>query len=498
MNGVIGIVQLLAETALSAEQEEYVEVISTSGDALLGIVNDVLDFSKISEGKLDLEYHPLKLRAVVESSLDIVAPRAAQKRVDLAYVMEPEVPSMIEGDVVRLRQILVNLLNNAVKFTSKGEVVVSVKTLHHEDGREQLHFAVRDTGIGIPAAHMGRLFQAFSQVDASTTRKYGGTGLGLAICKQLTELMGGDIWVESVEGKGSTFHFTIDAHTPENYVTNKLPELTELAGLRLLIVDDNETNRFILTRQAEMWGMLPCAAASAAEALAWLQEGRPFDIAVLDMQMPEMDGYSLAVAIRQLPAYDHMPLIMLSSIGYKPAHRAQELFAKHATKPIKPLALQKVLLTVVYEYFLLAPQTKSKSPKNQVPQRPLRILLAEDNQINQQVALGLLRQMGQEAQVVTNGAEVLAALEQAPYDVILMDIQMPQMDGVVATQQIRAQGTEIQQPHIIAMTANAVKGDRERFLEAGMDAYLGKPFKFDALRELLVQAEAQLEEAAHL
>lgn len=487
LNGVIGMTELLSETILDDDQQEFVDIIKTSGNALLEIINDVLDFSKISAGKLDLEYQPFNLRETVEEALDILAPKAVQKGLELAFMKAHGIPSTIMGDVMRLRQILVNLLSNAVKFTEKGEVVVSVSKVEQDGQYEQLHFSVRDTGIGIPTESINNLFQSFTQIDASTTRKYGGTGLGLTISKQLCERMGGTMWVESTVGKGSTFHFTIDLETPPGYQTKLLPELPELVGRRMLIVDDNETNRLILIRQAEMWGMKPKAATSAMEALDWLREDRPFDLAILDMQMPHMDGYMLAQEIRQLPSYAMMPLIMLSSIGHKPLRSGQNLFAAHATKPIKVAALRKIVQSVCASFL---PATTNGYEQTEITdvtfqEKSLRILLAEDNEINQKVALGMLSQLGFQADVAVNGLQAIQALENQAYDVILIDIQMPEMDGLETTQYIRAHWPTSQQPHIIAMTANAVNGDRERFLAAGMNDYVSKPVRIKALAAAL-------------
>ncbi len=381
LNGVIGMTELLAETPLDEEQLEFVEIIRTSSDALLSIINNVLDFSKISEDKLDLEMQPVNVRQVLEEAIDIVSPRVARKNVEIAYVVAYEAPIVILGDVGRLRQILVNLLSNAVKFTEAGEITISVMNHQHQDGRPQIHFAVKDTGIGIPQEAVERIFQSFSQVDASTTRKYGGTGLGLAISQHLCKKMGGQMWVESHLGEGSTFHFTIDAVTPAEYVPVSLPELPELA------------------QQTALWDMmLPDTAVSGAEALA-------------------------APGKQQEPS-----------------------------------------------------STSSA-----------RILLAEDNPINQQVALSILEHLGFQADVAANGLEVLAALERQPYDVILMDIQMPEMDGLETTRQICARLPEGKRPYIIAMTANAVKGDRERYLATGMNHYISKPVRIAAIAEALAQ-----------
>ncbi|MFT5193304.1 MAG: PAS domain S-box-containing protein [Cellvibrionaceae bacterium] len=489
LNGVIGMAELLQETELDQEQEEFVEIINTSGTALLSIINDILDFSKINEGKIELEYQPFHLREVIEESLDMLASKAAQKGLELACMMSHRLPLNIIGDVVRVRQILVNLLSNAVKFTEQGEVIVSVEKQTGPDGRNQLHVAVRDTGIGIPEEAIGRLFQSFSQVDASTTRNYGGSGLGLAISKELAELMGGQMWVESVFGKGSTFHFTFDLTAAQDIIIPKLEKPPELAGKRLLIVDDNETNRMILIRQTMLWGMLPEAASSGEEALRWLNEKRDYDLAIIEMNMPKMDGCMLASEIQGLSHYSNFPLIMLSSIGYKLPARGKALFSAQASKPVKVKALRKVIESVCRDQepvkLKAKPETRITTKDDSLTKSPVRILLTEDNVANQKVALGALKHLGYRADLAVNGREAVEAVEQFAYEVILMDVQMPEMDGIEATQQIRKRCSETKQPYIIAMTANAVTGDKERFLAAGMDAYVSKPVRLKVLADVL-------------
>ncbi|MFK7801789.1 MAG: response regulator [Anaerolineae bacterium] len=491
LNGVIGMADLLQETDLDEEQEEFVEIINSSGTALLSIINDILDFSKIAEGKIELEYQPFNLREMIEESLDMLAPKAAKKGIELAYMMSHSLPLMVIGDLVRVRQILINLLSNAVKFTEQGEVIVSAGSTQHKDGRNQLHISVRDTGIGIPEEGLSRLFRSFSQVDASTTRSYGGSGLGLAISKELSELMGGTMWVESTFGEGSTFHFKIDlVVAPESSAPRQLSP-PELAGKRVLIIDDNATNRKILLAQTRLWGMHPEAASSGEEAISWLKTKESFDIAIVDMQMPKMDGHMLAMEIRKLPTEIDLPLIMLSSIGHKLSGEAQQLFSAHVSKPVKINSLRKIIQTVCLESITSKmdekPQRelkKSKPKKEQIEKRA-RILLAEDNETNRKVALGTLRSLGYQADVVINGREAVEALERRSYEVILMDIQMPEMDGIEATQQIRKRCADNKQPYIIAMTANAIKGDRERFLAAGMDEYVSKPIRRKVLADAL-------------
>ncbi|MFC2029397.1 GAF domain-containing protein [Chloroflexota bacterium] len=500
MNAIIGMTSLLRDTDLDPEQSEFSETIRHSGEALLTIINDILDFSKIEADKLELENQPFDLRDCVESSLDLLAPSAAGRGLDLAYVIDLETPEAIVGDVTRLRQILVNLLSNAVKFTEQGEVVLSVSSEQlsspasdADHKRHMLHFRVRDSGIGIPADRINRLFRSFSQVDASTTRRYGGTGLGLAISRRLSELMGGTMWVESdgVPGHGTTFHFTIQAKDAPAPARPYLDEVQPvLQDKRVLIVDDNATNRRILTKQMELWQMNSHAIASPPEALNWLQDDPEFDIAILDMQMPVMDGLTLSKEIRKLPnRASKLPLVMLTSLGHNEVKENTEEFAAFLTKPIKPSSLFDVMVSI-----FTGQPTRARRRKRDKEQQfdakmgerwPLHILLAEDNATNQKLALRILARMGYEADLAANGLEVLGALRRQVYDVVLMDVQMPEMDGLEATRTLRRELPETQQPRVIAMTANAMQGDREMCLAAGMDDYVSKPIRIEELVEAL-------------
>jgi CheY-like chemotaxis protein/HPt (histidine-containing phosphotransfer) domain-containing protein len=510
MNGVIAMSGLLLETPLTQEQRGYIETIYSSSEALLTITNDILDFSKIESGKLELEHRPLNLRACIEEAFDLLAAKASEKKLDLAYQMDDGIPPNVSGDVTRLRQVLVNLLSNAIKFTSAGEVVAGVKILASPPpGREtepwHLHFFVRDTGIGIPVDRLARLFKSFSQADASTCRRYGGTGLGLAISKRLVELMNGKMWVESVPQKGSTFHFTLPMQAALDVPQEPLLEgrQAQLADLRLLVVDDNPTNRRILTLQTSKWGMIPRDAQSGPQALEWLRSGEKFDLAILDMQMPDMDGLMLAGEIRKLADNTALPLVLLTSMGVRTdtPEFANAAFASCLTKPIKPAQLHELLIRVVSG----AKAAARKAPPSlkldpQLAQRlPLRMLLCDDNAINLKVALRLVQQMGYEPGLATNGIEALAALDQQPFDLIFMDVQMPEMDGLEATKVIRERQCNLAQfptykgpVIIVAMTANAMPGDRERCIEAGMDDYLAKPVRPEEVRKIIERWASQV------
>jgi signal transduction histidine kinase/DNA-binding response OmpR family regulator/HAMP domain-containing protein len=498
MNAVIGMTSLLLDTHLSAEQREFVGTIRQSGDGLLTVINDVLDFSKIEAGRMELERQPFDLRECIEGALDLLASKAAEKGLDLAYYMGPQVPAAIFGDVTRLRQIMVNLLSNAVKFTDQGEVVLSVESEDEASAPlEGLRFSVRDTGIGIPPERMDRLFQSFTQIDPSMARRYGGTGLGLAISQRLVDMMGGRMWAESdgVPGLGSTFHFTIQAeaapHPPRPFLRGIQ---AGLSGKRVLIVDDNATNRKILTLQVEAWGMRSRAASSPTEALDWIHEGDRFDVALLDMQMPGMDGLTLTSELRResaaVPELDGpLPVILLTSGHWGGAAEGLGIVAC-LNKPIKPSQLYNVLLQLFADeetQKLDRPEAVRESPfdAEMGSRLPLRILVAEDNAINQQVALSFLERLGYRADVAANGLEVLSSLRRQPYDVVLMDVQMPEMDGLDATRRIRqSSAPELAgetQPRIIAMTANALKEDAEACLAAGMDDYLSKPIQAEEL-----------------
>lgn len=507
MNGVIGMVSLLLDTELTDEQREYVEATRSSADALLTIINDILDFSKIEAGKLELEHHPFELHTCIEEALDLLAPKAAEKRLDLAYVVADTIPKILVSDVTRLRQILVNLIGNAVKFTATGEVVVEVLPAAHgvrtiEPGHEGdtdlvrhpeqwlLHFSVRDTGIGVAVDRQHRLFKSFQQVDASTTRHYGGTGLGLAICKRLVELLGGRIWVESAAGKGATFHFTIAtrasaATAPPNWQTAQ----PQLAGKRLLVIEDNATNRRIVQQRAEQWGMTVECVTNAATAGKALAESAAFDAVLVDLQLPDKDGLTLADEIRQQPYGRYLPLLLLSSVRLRSddARPAATGISVYVHKPIRPAQL----LDALYRALSVQMQREKRTPispsldVNFARRLPLRVLLADDNPINQKVGLSVFAKLGYRADVANNGLEVIQALEHKVYDMLFLDVQMPEMDGLECARQISHRWTRDKRPVVIAMTGNALMGDREKCLAAGMDDYISKPVRIAELQAAL-------------
>jgi signal transduction histidine kinase/DNA-binding response OmpR family regulator len=496
MNAVIGMSGLLLDTPLTDEQRDFAATIRDSGDALLTIINDILDFSKIEAGRMDIEALPFDLRECVESALDLVAPRATEKSLETAYFFEGDVPPAISGDVTRLRQVLLNLLANAVKFTEHGEVVLTVTASAPRDGAVDLAFAVRDTGIGLTADGMGRLFQSFSQADSSTTRKYGGTGLGLAISRRLAELMGGRMWAESDgPGRGSTFHFTIHApvaHLPAARGRDFLGTQPELSGRRILVVDDNATNRRVLSLQTGKWGMQARECETPAEALRSLDGGETYDLAVLDMHMPEMDGVELARQIRRRRA--DMPLVLASSLGRREAGDTEGLFTAHLSKPVRQSQLYDTLAGVLAAQrparTSAAPARVAIDPGMGV-RHPLRILVAEDNAVNQKLALRILQQMGYRADLASNGIEAIESVERQPYDVVLMDVQMPEMDGLEAARRITSKWAQDARPRIVAMTANAMAGDREMCLAAGMDDYITKPIRVEQLVDALSRVQAR-------
>ncbi|HEY2951130.1 MAG TPA: response regulator [Verrucomicrobiae bacterium] len=515
MNGVIAMTGLLLQTELTQEQKDFVETVRTSGESLLTIINDILNFSKIESGKLELEAHPFDIRLCLEEAMDLLATKAGEKNLDLAYEVDDQLPGQMLGDVTRLRQVVVNLLGNAIKFTSEGEVVLTLKAgpiaspgSNPEVAAWDLLFSVRDTGIGIPADRLNRLFRSFSQVDSSTARQYGGTGLGLAISKGLVELMGGKMWVESTMGKGSTFHFSLVLQAA---ASTSVPPSTrahpQLAGLNILILDDNPTIRRVLHYHAQRWGAKPRAAESGQQALEWVREGEAFDLAIIERQMSRIDGGTVASEMRKLPIAQKLPIIFLTPVGVRAEGQSSSAPAitSYLTKPIKPAQLQAALLQFV-SGAKPAParvSTPSKLDPSMASRLPLRVLVTDDNVINQKVASRLLQQMGYRADVANNGLEAIHALERQPYDMILMDMQMPEMDGLEATRVIRQRQKEANShPHfrrpivIIAMTANAMQGDRETCIAAGMNDYVPKPIRPEMIQTAFERCASLLQRPA--
>jgi signal transduction histidine kinase/CheY-like chemotaxis protein len=496
MNGVIGLTDLLLDTTVTKEQREYLEMVKTSADVLLTLINDILDFSKIEAGKFALDPIAFKLRTCMTETLKPLAMRVHQKQLELIYDIDPDVPDEIVGDPTRLRQIIVNLIGNAIKFTEHGEIGLGVSVARQHGDELELVFSVRDTGIGIAPEKQKVIFRAFSQADTSTSRKFGGSGLGLTISTRLVEMMGGRMWVESEPGQGSCFHFSMKARIAAATAPMEKIEPQALQNLGVLVVDDNATNRLLLAKMLERWKMRPAQAANAAEALQRLQEakqaGAPFNLVLIDVQMPEVDGFALVEQLAKQSDLGDFAVMMLTSAGQPgDAVRCRELgVAAYLTKPVAQEELLPAILAVLEEREskMAAPRLVTRHTLRESGQH-LRILLAEDNAINQLLATRMLEKQGYAVTLANNGKEALSALEREKFDVVLMDIQMPEMDGFEATAAIRQQekGTPGQHQIVIAMTAHAIAGDRERCLRAGMDGYVSKPFR---LAELLKEIEA--------
>jgi len=487
MNGVIGMAELLAETDLNAEQADFVKVICESGDSLLCIINDILDFSKIESGNLDLEKIPIQIMGTIETTLDMFRSKAANKGIELIYYIEPDVPPYVMGDPVRIKQILINLVGNAIKFTDKGEILISVKKLNIRNKLVDLEFSVIDSGIGISEKQQKKLFQAFSQADISTTRKYGGTGLGLAITQRLVKLMGGNIWIKSKEGEGSEFTFILKLEIASDIMTETHfgSNIVELKGKKALIVDDTETNLKILSLQCKKWGMLSVTVNHADKAIELLKKGEKFDIGLLDMDLPEVDGLELSQQIREMYNAEELPLLLLSSVQ-KPETLTcpGELFFKYLSKPIKQAQLFSALKQAVSVSAKEIPKTNRKLKKNHnlppdlAKEIPLNILLAEDNNINIKLAVSIFSKMGYSLDIARNGVEALEMSLKNHYDIIFMDCQMPEMNGYDATLNLRKRKVKTV---IIAMTANAFEEDKKRCFDVGMDDYLSKPIRKEEL-----------------
>jgi len=488
MNGVLGMATLLNETTLNAEQKEYADTIKSSGEALLNVINDILDFSKIESGNLDIDPHQFDLRKCVEEVLDLFGSKIAQAKIDLVYQISPDIPLQLIGDSLRIRQVLINLVGNGIKFTSKGEVFVGVSVnKKHKDGSLELAFEVTDSGIGIPEDKISRLFEAFSQVDSSTTRKYGGTGLGLVISERLVHLMGGQISVKSVVGKGTTFSFTIQTKVAELSEPTYIFKTTRgIEGKRVLAVDDNAINLKLLENQLKQWNLIPLMAASAKEAMDILSHS-PVDLVVTDMEMPEMDGVGLT---KQLNAkYTGLPVILLSSIGDENKSSYAHLFKVILNKPVKQHhLLEAIQVSISVEKNRSRPAVNPSGTLTEdfAQKNPLSILIAEDNIISQKLITRVLNKLGYHPGLASNGKEVLNMLDSAHYDIILMDVQMPEMDGLEATSLIRKE--QKHKPLIVAMTANAMVEDKEVCLNAGMDDYISKPINLPQLVTVLEKA----------
>ena len=488
LNGVLGMNGLLLDTSLSAEQREYAETVKGSGEALLTVINDILDFSKVEAGKLELEEIDFDLQRTLEEVLELFAPRAKAKELELVLVIEPDVPVRLQGDPGRLRQILANMLGNAIKFTHAGEVRLQVDLRELGAGDTLIRFQVADTGIGIAPEHCERLFKPFTQVDSSMSRRYGGTGLGLAICGQLVALMGGAIGVETEAGAGSTFWFTTRLRLQPKGADGPTV-LPRLQGLRVLVVDDNKTNRIVLQRQLERWGVMVELADGGDVALALMRAAfaaaQPYDMALVDMQMPGMTGLELSQAVRGDPALTGLPVVMLTSVGDHARIAMESGVAVCLTKPVRQMHLHDALCRILDRTPAADERAPLAAPAGPEPVRHGVVLVAEDNPVNQLLARKLLEHFGYRTDSAANGREAVEASARIRYVAILMDCQMPEMDGFEATRAIRRREAGRSRVPIIAMTAHAMKGDRERVLDAGMDDYITKPVDPQLLRRVL-------------
>jgi signal transduction histidine kinase/DNA-binding response OmpR family regulator len=483
LNAVIGMASLILDTELTVEQQEFAETIRHSSNSLLNIINDILDFSKIEAGKMVLEEQPFFLRACLHETLELLAPYAIEKNLELLYQVDPALPAMFVGDASRLRQILINLIYNAIKFTMEGEVIILVTSYPDEQGETILHFAVRDTGIGIPEDRIASIFDSFTQADTSTTRFFGGTGLGLAISKRLAELMGGTLWIESQADHGSNFYFTVRLKAePSPDQPHLASEQPALRGKTVIVIDGNASSRAIMRDQLLYWDMRVSPFATGSEANQWLKTHKA-DALIFDLQAPMISGMVLSEEMEHMPSFTHIPLIVMSALGKRPSLPKSFPIVAHLRKPVHPASLYDALLQVFNGTGQpVEPESgASEFDKTMGQQHPLRILIAEDNRINQIVLQRILERLGYQADIANDGQETLHALERQPYDVVLMDIQMPTLDGVAATRLIHERWPQAKQPTIIAMTAYALKGDREHYLSLGMDEYISKPIAIKKL-----------------
>jgi PAS domain S-box-containing protein len=489
MNGVIGTISLLVKTHLTAEQQEYVETIRLSGDALLNVINDILDFSKIESSEIELEKQPCRLETCIEETFDLYAIQADEKNIDLVYWIDDAVPQVVFVDATRLRQILVNLVSNAIKFTDHGEIYIEVSKLSEENGTLELLFSVRDTGIGIPSDRIHKLFRPFSQIDSSSTRRYGGSGLGLAICARAVVLLDGQIWIESEPAKGSTFKFTIHVSVPGDDLKGQIlcPPLLNKT-MKALVIDDNHTCRLVIENLLKEWGFIVRSAVSEEEALTIAKDHEPFDVVVAEQARTDFSGMHLKEALRKAYGKPDMAFILLALR----TKRDQIIKAKNeilqvVLKPVRHNVLYESLAAIVNQLkgVPLPSSSVSTSPEKNLTLPPMNILIAEDNSINQKLIVRVLKILGQEVDIANNGLEALNAVQKKKYDIVLMDIQMPEMDGYEATVRIRADVSKIHQPIIIAMTANALQGDREKCMEIGMNDYMSKPILIDEVRRVI-------------
>ena len=497
MNAVLGLGGLLLDTELNSDQRDFVQTICSSGESLLTIINEILDFSKIESTIPDIEYQPFDLQHVVEEAIDLLAQKAADKHLELLCVIAPTVPTRLIGDVTRVRQVLVNLVGNAIKFSDRGEVEISVSAAEVETGGCGVRFDVRDTGIGIPPEDVDRLFRPFTQVDTSSTRRYGGTGLGLAISRGLAQLMGGDLTVESRPGLGSTFSFTLVALRAQGKSASVIDYDPRCANKRVLIVDDNAASRRMMVALMDAWRMTARATGSAAEALEWMRGGERFDVALIDYEMPELDGLGVSARIQENGG-NTLPIVLLAPIGATARLRGTPGIAHCVQKPIKSSPLYNAIVESLRgaPRLLQGAPAKGRIDTTLAARHPLRVLVAEDNVVNQKVILRMLERMGYRPDVVANGLEVLDAVRRKVYDVILMDVHMPEMDGLVASRRIRQEASATWCPWIVAVTANAMPQDREQCLNAGMDEFLTKPVKATALQTVLARCTETRTDAA--